>query len=46
MLTVKTVDISTGSNNDRLAIYKARILKVCGEHKLRYSLHDQNLAKE
>ena len=41
-----TVDISTGSNNDRVAIYNARILKVCGEYKLRYSLRDQNLAKE
>ena len=26
-----TVDILTGSNNDRVVIYKARILKVCGE---------------
>ena len=26
-----TVDILTGTNNDRVAIYKARILKVCGE---------------
>ena len=36
----------TGSNNDRVAIYKARILKVCGEYKLQYSLRDQNLIKE
>ena len=36
----------TNSNNDRVAIYKARILKVCGEYKLRYSLRDQNLTKE
>ena len=35
----------TGSNNDRVAIYKARILKVCGEYKLRYSLRDQSLIK-
>ena len=41
-----TVDVSTGTNNDRVAIYKARILKVCGEYKLRYSLRDQNLTKE
>ena len=27
-------------------IYKARILKVCGEYKLRYSLRDQNLTEE
>ena len=39
-------DISTGSNNDRVAIYNARILKVCGEYKLRYSLRDQNPTKE
>ena len=26
-----TVDISTGTNKGRLAIYKATILKVCGE---------------
>ena len=37
---------STSTNNDRVAIYKARILKVCGECKLRYSLRDQNLTKE
>ena len=36
----------TNSNKDRVAIYKARILKVCGEYKLRYSLRDQNLTKE
>ena len=41
-----TVDVSTGTNNDRVAIYKARILKVCGEYKLQYSLRDQNLIKE
>ena len=26
-----TVDILTGTNKDRIAIYKATILKVCGE---------------
>ena len=26
-----TVDISTGTNKGRVAIYKATILKVCGE---------------
>ena len=26
-----TVDISTGTNEGRVAIYKATILKVCGE---------------
>ena len=26
-----TVDITTGTNKGRLAIYKATILKVCGE---------------
>ena len=36
----------TNSNKDQVAIYKARILKVCGEYKLRYSLRDQNLTKE
>ena len=41
-----TVDISTGTNKGRVAIYKATILKVCGEYKLRYSLCDQNLIKE
>ena len=41
-----TVDISTGTNKGRVAIYKATILKVCGEYKLQYSLRDQNLIKE
>ena len=41
-----TVDILTGSNNDRVASYKDRILKVCGEYKLQYLLRDQNLTKE
>ena len=41
-----TVDISTGTNKGRVAIYEATILKVCGEEKLRYSLRDQNLTKE
>ena len=41
-----TFDISTGTNKGRVAIYKATILKVCGEYKLQYSLRDQNLIKE
>ena len=41
-----TVDISTGTNKDRVAIYKAKTLKVCGEYKMQYSLRDQNLIKE
>ena len=41
-----TVDISTGTNKGRVAIYRATILKVCGEYKLQYSLRDQNLIKE
>ena len=41
-----TVDILTGTNKGRVAIYKATILKVCGEHKLRYSLRDRDLIKE
>ena len=41
-----TVDISTGTNWSRVAIYKAPILKVCSEYKLQYLLHDQNLTKE
>lgn len=41
-----TVDISTGTNKGRVAIYKATILKVCGEYILRYSVRDQNLTKE
>ena len=36
----RTVDISTSSNKGRVAIYKATILKVCGEYKLRCSLRD------
>ena len=27
----KTIDISTGTNKSRVAIYKATILKACGE---------------
>ena len=38
--------VQTGTNKGRVAIYKATILKVCGEHKLRYSLRDRNLIKE
>ena len=34
------VDISTSTNKGRVAIYKATILKVCGEYKLRYPLRD------
>ena len=41
-----TADISTGTNKGRVAIYRATILKVCGEYKLQYSLRDQNLIKE
>ena len=41
-----TVDILTGTNKGLVAIYKATILKVYGEKKLRYSLRDQNLIKE
>ena len=41
-----TVDILTGTNKGRVTIYKATILKVCGEHKLRYSLRDRDLIKE
>ena len=41
-----TVDILTGTNKGQVAIYKATILKVCGEHKLRYSLRDRDLIKE
>ena len=33
-----TVDILTGTNTSRVAIYKATILKVCGEWKLRYGI--------
>ena len=33
-----TFDISTVTNKGRVAIYKATILKVCGEYKLRYSV--------
>ena len=41
-----TVEISTGTNMGRVAIYKATIWKVCGEKKFRYSLCHQNLTKE
>ena len=41
-----TVDISTGTNKGRVAIYEATILRVFGEYKLRSSLRDQNLTKE
>ena len=41
-----TGDIMTSTNKGRVAIYKATILKVCGEQKLRYSLRDRNLIKE
>ena len=41
-----TVDILTGTNKGRVAIYKATILKVCGGHKLRYSSRDRDLIKE
>ena len=41
-----TVDIWTDTNKGRVAIYKATILKVCGEYKLQYSLCDQSLTKE
>ena len=37
-----TVDISSGANKGRAAIYKATILKVCGKYKLQYSVRDQN----
>ena len=37
-----TVHISTGWYKGREAIYKATILKVCGEYKLQYSVRDQN----
>lgn len=39
---VTTVHILTGWYKGRAAIYKATILKVCGEYKLRYSVRDQN----
>ena len=41
-----TVDISTGTNKGRVAIYEATIFRVFGEYKLRSSLRDQNLTKE
>ena len=41
-----TVNILTGTNKGRVAIYNATILKVCGEYKLRCSLRDQNLLTE
>ena len=41
-----TVDTLTGTNKGRVAINKAKILKVCGKYKLGYSLRDQNLIKK